>query len=488
MTWPEHPRVLEINAWTWLQALSQKHRRPITLRNIPPSDLERETRHFDAVWLMGVWERSPRGREMALQHPELQEEYRRALPDFQAKDVVGSPYSIRGYRIDPRLGGPSGLATARAQLAQRGLHLILDFVPNHVAVDHDWTTTSPSCLIQGTKEDLSSHPELFFVVGDHVYAFGRDPNFPPWTDTAQVNAFAPEARVALSGTLLEIADQCDGLRCDMAMLVCNQIFERTWGIGPAPATEFWEEMIGAVKERFPDFKFFAEVYWDMEWLLQKQGFDFCYDKRLYDRLAHGNASEVRAHISADLEYQRRLIRFIENHDEARAPVVFGEERARAAAILALTLPGAKLVHEGQTRGHRIQVPVQLGRCPHEVEDPATVEFYHRLLETTASSKFHQGTWRLCHISEESSAKSRATLIAYVWEVEGGHRLIVVNFGEEPVRENIRFAKPLLQGRRKLRDLLTGRTYHDRENEFDTDGFKVELSPWRGHILEILRAE
>ena len=102
----------------------------------------------------------------------------------------------------------------------------------------------------------------------------------------QVNAFEPSFRPAVIELLLGVADQCDGLRCDMAMLLINNIFARTWGdrAGQMPATEYWSDVITAIKQRHPHFVFIAEAYWDLEWELQQQGFDYCYDKRLYDRL------------------------------------------------------------------------------------------------------------------------------------------------------------------------------------------------------------
>ena len=120
----------------------------------------------------------------------------------------------------------------------------------------------------------------------------------PWTDTAQVNAFHPGLRKAAIETVSSIAAQCDGMRCDMAMLLITSIFERTWGqrAGKQPATEYWQELIQAVRKKYPDALFMAEAYWELESALQQQGFNYCYDKRLYDRLAHENAASVRLHL------------------------------------------------------------------------------------------------------------------------------------------------------------------------------------------------
>ena len=153
-------------------------------------------------------------------------------------------------------------------------------------------------------------------------------------------------------TLSSIAAQCDGVRCDMAMLVLNQIFERTWGSRAAqrPPTEYWDDVIPAIKRAHPGFCFIAEAYWDLEWDLQQRGFDFCYDKRLYDRLEHDEAENIRLHLCADLAYQDKLLRFLENHDEPRAATVFSSAKQQAAAATTFTLPGARLFHEGQFEG------------------------------------------------------------------------------------------------------------------------------------------
>ena len=134
-----------------------------------------------------------------------------------------------------------------------------------------------------------------------MFAYGWDPYFPAWPDVLQLNAFHPGLRQTAIKTLADIARQCDGVRCDMAMLLLNAIFERTWGhrAGPRPATEYWRDVIQAVKGRHPRFLLLAEAYWDREWDLQQQGFDYCYDKRLYDRLAHDTAESVRLHLCAD---------------------------------------------------------------------------------------------------------------------------------------------------------------------------------------------
>ena len=153
------------------------------------------------------------------------------------------------------------------------------------------------------------------------------------------------------GELLKIAGQCDGVRCDMAMLVLPEVFEKTWDV--TVPRSFWPRATGKVRERFPGFCFMAEVYWDLEWTLQQQGFDYTYDKRLYDRLLKGDPRPVREHFLADMKYQEHLARFLENHDEPRAATVFSSEVHRAAAVVTYFSPGLRFFHQGQMEGKSV---------------------------------------------------------------------------------------------------------------------------------------
>lgn len=301
--------IYEINTLVWLGELSGRYGRRVVLGNVPGEVWDEVARPgVDTVWLMGVWERSPAGLEIALRDDGLVASFRDALPDLTPADIAGSPYCVRNYVVDESLGGPEGLAAARAELAARGVRLILDYVPNHVAPDHPWLTERPDCLVRGTPDDLARDPDAFLEAGGQVYARGRDPFFPPWPDVVQLNAFSDDLRTATVDTLAAIGDQADGVRCDMAMLLMNDVFAKTWGdrAGPVPAEDFWPYVVPRVRARHPGLLFVAEAYWDLEWDLQQQGFDLCYDKRLYDRLVHEDAGSVRGHLGADLGFQRLL--------------------------------------------------------------------------------------------------------------------------------------------------------------------------------------
>ncbi|MDY7103375.1 MAG: alpha-amylase family glycosyl hydrolase [Actinomycetota bacterium] len=490
-----HPSIYEINTWPWLAGLSARHDRPVDLANVPAEVWDDIAGlGFDAVWLMGVWERSPAGITIARSDASLMASFRAALGDLVDADIIGSPYCIRDYRVDLHLGGRDGLATARARLAERGVGLVLDFVPNHVAPDHPWTATHPERFVRGTDADVAADPTSFTRLGTHgddhahIVARGRDPYFPAWPDVVQLNAFSPDLRAAVVDTLADIADQCDGVRCDMAMLVRNEVFARTWGhlVGAAPDEEYWTEVIGEVRRRYPGFWFIAEAYWDMEWDLQQLGFDHCYDKRLYDRLVAAEPAEsIRLHLCADGDYQDGLVRFVENHDEPRAASALAPERLRAATVTTLTQRGARLVHDGQLSGRRVHLPVFLGRFPDEEPDPDLEAFHRALLAAIADRTFHDGTWRLCEREGwgEGGDDTWTDLVAWSWD--GATRwVVIVNLAATGATGRVRFPWDDLRARPwRLVDPTSGDVLR-RAGDDLVDGVYVSLEPWAWHLWRV----
>ncbi|MCH5670750.1 alpha-amylase [Streptomyces gilvus] len=474
----------EINTLVWLRELSTRYDRPVTLGDVPEEAWDEVTvPGVDTVWLMGVWERSPAGLAIALRDESLLASFRRALPDLTDADIAGSPYCVRNYVVDASLGGPDGLAGARARLAARGLRLILDYVPNHVAPDHPWLTERPNCLIRGSADDLARSPEAYLQAAGQIYARGRDPYFAPWPDVVQLDAFSDDLRAATVDTLVSIGDQADGVRCDMAMLLMNDVFAKTWGdrVGPPPAEDFWPYVVPRVRARHPDLLFVAEAYWDLEWALQQQGFDHCYDKRLYDRLLHEDADAVRAHLQAGLGYQRGLVRFLENHDEPRAAATLPGDRERAAAVTVATLPGATLWHEGQFEGRTVRLPVFLSRRPEEPVDEQLRAFYARLLPAAAAVR--DGEWRLLPVTGWPDNDTHRNLLAWSWTGPGTRHLVVVNHSDAPAQGRVPLPWPDLAGAsHRLTDLLTDVTYDRDGDALLAPGLFVDLPAWHSHVL------
>ncbi|HEY3611687.1 MAG TPA: alpha-amylase family glycosyl hydrolase [Pseudonocardiaceae bacterium] len=488
--WPDRPVIYEINTAVWLDSLSRAAQRRLTLGTVADDDWDAVTPPgVDAVWLMGVWERSPVGLAVACADPGLWESFLRTLPDLRTEDVIGSPYCVRRYVADPALGGPAGLAKARAALATRGVRLVLDYVPNHVAPDHPWATSNPEYFVRGGDDDADADPAAWLTVNGHVLARGRDPYFPPWPDVVQLDAFAPELRTATARTLADIADQCDGIRCDMAMLMTNEVFAKTWHgrTDPAPEAEFWPTVIALLRAEHPDVVMIAEAYWNMEWTLQQQGFAFCYDKRLYDRIVETDAPEIREHLQADPAYQSGLLRFLENHDEPRIAAGLPTGAERAAAVAIATLPGATLWHEGQFEGRRVRPSVFLTRRPDEPGNPELTVWYRDLLTTVAQRRIRAGTWELLESHGWPDNQSYRTVLAWTWHPDdGGDRhIVVINLADQSAQARIPLSWSDLAGHDwALTDLLRRTVFERDGDELIGPGLFVSLDPWQCYLLAV----
>ncbi len=471
--WPRHPLLYEINTRVWVRELSARAGRRLTLDTIPPEEVERiAALGFDAVWLMGVWTTGLAAIRLARTDAGLRVAYRRALPDLTDGDVIGSPYAVSRYQVSADLGGPAALAALRASFATYGMRLMLDFVPNH-----------------------TGRPEAFFRTrGGLIIAHGRDPYFAPWQDTAQVDYAHRPGRAGMLNQLQAIAMQCDGVRCDMAMLLLPDVIERTWGdrIGRDGIREsFWTEAIPAVRERHPDFVFLAESYWEREWDLQQQGFDFTYDKVLYDRLLGGDAPGVRAHLLADPPFRDRGARFLENHDEPRAAAAFGVPEGFAPALVTSLAPGLRLLHEGQLEGRRIRLPVQLGRRPEEPVDETVRAFYARLLVVLRDPTLHDG--RFVPLDVWPSAEGERThegLVAFAWREDGPDGspglVVIVNLRPEPAWARVPLGLAGFEPGRtyRLLDRLDGATYRRTGDEVCGPGLFVALRSRQSHLFTV----
>ncbi|ABB23340.1 alpha-amylase family glycosyl hydrolase [Pelodictyon luteolum] len=388
------PLVYEINTRIWLQKLGRLNNRPVTLGNVPDSEFRFFSESgFDMVWLMGVWKPSEYSRAIATSHPDLRASLLEHLPSLQPADIASSPYSIPSYTVNEALGGHDELLLFREKLAHYGIRLMLDFVPNHLALDNQWLPAHPEFFISVSQAERSHDPGSSFEYAQGKYlAYSRDPYFPSWTDTLQINYANPATHAMMTGNLLKISELCDAVRCDVAMLVLKSVFNTTWkNLSGHMKDEFWGPAIAAVKARHPKFTFLAESYWNKEWELQQQGFDFTYDKPFYDYLASApvNVEKLKGHMQAQWSYQQHLCRFIENHDEPRAADKMGLNN-RAAALCCLMAPGMHLVHQDQMDGYRHKIPVQLIHQAPEHADRDLGDLYRKLFILQRDPAFQEG--------------------------------------------------------------------------------------------------
>jgi hypothetical protein len=484
---PRYPSLYCINTRVWLTVLSLRLDQRASFDDVPDEELDGISQSgFDCVWLLGVWQTGEAGPRISRADPDWRGDFEKTLADISEKDIAGSRFAITGYTVHSQFGGDAALARLRKRLRERGLRLLLDFVPNHTAIDHPWVESHPDYYVAGTDADLGREPKNYLRVkrihGDRILAHGRDPYFPGWPDTLQLNYGNPATQEAIIGALMTVAAQCDGVRCDMAMLLLPEVFERTWGISSAP---FWSNAIPRVREQFHDFSFLAEVYWDLEWTLQQQGFDYTYDKRLYDRLRDGHARPLREHFLAGLDYQDKLARFLENHDEPRAATAFSPSVHPAAAVVAFLSPGLRFFHQGQLQGFRKRISAHLRRGPDEVVDATLERFYDRLLAVLRRPVVRDGQWQLLECSPAWQGNwTWDNFVAFAWHDSTGERLLVaVNYATEESQCYLRLPFADLVGHRwRLRDQL-GQASYDREgDDLESRGFYLDMLPWQSCVF------
>ncbi len=461
------------------------------LRDVPSAEWDNLKEHgMDYVWLMGVWSRSEAGRTLNLNDPEAYKYYQTVLPGCKDEDIIGSCYSIGSGDPDPLVGTWEDIDQAHSELNKRGMGLILDFIPNHRGIDHPWLTEHPEYFVQVSRDEYLKDKQAYFPVdrkdGTVYVAHGKDPNFLSWSDTAQLNYFNPETQLAMIDHLEEIGRHCDGVRCDMSMLVLKDVFQRTWGWAnrnpyyEAPADEFWTSAV----RRVPQLVYIAEAYWDTEWTLQHLGFDYAYDKRLYDRLQNTQPRQVYLHLTAGMDFQKKLMRFVENHDEPRSAAIFQTDKLRAVVTLFAGLPGMKLYFQGQFEGRQIRLPLQIRQTRPEEVDREIKSFYEHLLPIVNEQICHSGAWQLKQITpvDQSLAEN---VIAYIWKLEGKTRLFVVNLGPEPAAGIIYLQEESVESRNySVISRLGGNLEENNSNLITHPGLRFSFKGYEARIFDI----
>ena len=489
MTESYYPSLYQVNTRVWMTELSHKLGRKATLDDIPDPELDKlAALGFDWIWFLSVWQTGMEGQFISRKHPEWRKEFRETLPDLKEEDIAGSGFAISRYVVSEQLGGDAALSRLRRRLSERGLKLMLDFVPNHTGIDHWWVRDHTDFYVRANESDMEREPANYIRIshdsGDVILAHGRDPFFPGWCDTVQLNYGNPALQEAMINELIRIAGQCDGVRCDMAMLVLPDIFEKTWGI---KSQSFWPEATRRIRETKTDFCFMAEVYWDLEWTMLQNGFDYAYDKRLYDRLKEGHAKPVREHFFAGLDYQSRMARFLENHDEPRVAADFSTGMHEAAAILTFLSPGLRFFHQGQFEGRRKRISPHLVRAPEEPVNDQLKEFYNILLGILRRPVFRTGNWQLldCTPAWEGNF-SNDSFISFMWNGDGEEKMVVVvNYSNHQSQCYIKL--PFQDIGKEfwiLNDLISGNTFGREGTDLESAGLYLDEPGWRSYVFSL----
>lgn len=472
-------QLYELNARTWASERAAELGRPATLDDLPDAMLEHLAEHgFTWLYLMGVWPTGPLSRNASLSDVSLRQYLVSVLPGAVDEDISGSPLAPASYDCDPGLGGNPALERLRDRARSYGMSLMLDFIPNHTGIDHPWVVEHPEWFVRGDEAAIEREPDGWVRIGRHIFAHGRDPFFAPWQGTVQFDYSNPAVHDAMIRLAAGIAGHCDGLRCDVAMLLLPDVFASTWRRQMPP---FWKRCLDEVRALHPGTLFMAEVYWNREYELQQAGFDFTYDKILYDRLLSGDSDSIRAHLRASLDYQGHCVRFIENHEEQRAAARFpNPDHHRGALFITGMVPGMLLCHSGQEDGRALHASLHACRRPPEAGSDAHRAAHRDLLRLLGEPARQDGVWHLIE------ARSGSPVIGLLWSLQSHHSLLVAVNASWGQNSGVLDLSPYAPRGCQLQDVF-GRlpaSAYDAD-ELRAHGVPFDLPPWGTAAFRIL---
>ncbi|HWR35423.1 MAG TPA: alpha-amylase family glycosyl hydrolase [Clostridia bacterium] len=408
------PRTVMIakSVYVWLDQLSKAYGRPIqTLDQVPDEELQTLARRgFNAVWFIGVWERSRASQKI------------KQLTGNP--DAVASAYSLFDYTIAEDLGGEQAYVNLRDRAWRRGIRLASDMVPNHMGIDSRWMIEHPDWFLslpyspfpsyRFEGPDLSNDERVEIKIEDHYYErtdaavvfrrqdrwtgdtryfyHGNDGTSYPWNDTAQLNYLKAEVREGLIQTILHVARLFPIIRFDAAMTLTKQHFQRLWF--PAPGTggaipsraehgmtkaefdkampaEFWREVVDRVTAELPGTLLLAEAFWLLEgYFVRTLGMHRVYNSAFMNMLRDEENANYRSVIKNTLEFDpevlKRHVNFMNNPDERTAVDQFGKgDKYFGICTLLATLPGLPMFGHGQIEGYKERYGMEYRRAYHD---------------------------------------------------------------------------------------------------------------------------
>jgi hypothetical protein len=197
---------------------------------------------------------------------------------------------------------------------------------------------------------------------------------------------------------------------------------------------------------------------------------------------------VRRHLLAGLDYQDKLARFLENHDEPRAASEFSWPQHKAAAIITFLAPGLHFFHQGQLEGERVRTPTHLCRAPAEPANPDIGAFYTRLLQVLKKTDaFRNGAWsQIDPLPAWPGNQTSSDFVAYAWAGEDARRhVVVVNYAANQGQCRLPLPFPELRGRQvRLTDVFGSEVYDRAGGELADPGLYIDHSPWHFNVFDL----
>ena len=443
---------------------------------------------FDWVWFLSVWQTGPAAQAISRANPGWRHEFEETLPDLTEADIAGSGFAIQNYAVHRDLGGDAALARLRQRLHARELKLMLDFVPNHMAPDHPWIDEHPDYFIPGSENDLACSPQNYVRVptakGPLVLAHGRDPYFDGWPDTLQLNYGHPQLQQAMTAELVRIAGQCDGVRCDMAMLILPDVFESTWGIRTEPSgrrrshpcagtirtSSSWRRSTGIVNGRCSSRGSITPTT------------NGCTTGSA--RGTPGRCASISTPVSTIRTSWPASWRTTTSRGRRRRS---RQTNTEAAAVLTFLSPGLRFFHQGQFEGRRTRISPHLVRGPEEAIDQRLEQFYVKLLAVLRLPAVHNGQWQLLHCTPAWDGNgSHDGFVCFAWSGAGGERLLVaVNYAPHQGQCYVQLPFAELGNRRwRLHDVIGDVSYDRDGNDLQGCGLYLDEPAWRCRAFTI----
>eukprot|EP00727_Mastigamoeba_balamuthi_P007128 m51a1_g3035 putative alpha-amylase family protein (507) ;mRNA; r:912582-914496 len=475
---PVHPTLYEISMRPWLYELGVSRLRDIPLQKFD----ELRARGVDVIYLLGAWQLGAVGPQ---RDKAQRENWRSILPDITDDDVIGSPFAVYEYTCNPNHGNDTDILWLRDRLHERNLTLWLDFVPNHSALDSPWVSNNINFYVRAPRDQSPPYDSRKYY--DNGVAYGNCPNSDyPWTDVAQLNYWNQDTRQLMVEKLMQIAALADGIRCDMAYLMLNYLFEQSWGQQLAswgygkPSDEFWSVAIQKVKAKYPAVTFIAEVYDNHEQEMQDQGFDYTYDKGFLDLLRGGNQDYIRGFVKGKSDsYLQHSAHFVENHDEDRAVATLGSwQRADAAALVSYTIPSLRFHWHGQWNGLRNKLDVHLRRSYNEPAVAEADQFYRKLSAILSSPAFRDGKFTYVGAFGNDSWR----MLAWRWSLGDDKRMVVINYSDQKAGGSVVLSDVQGSGDVVIEELWSGTQYTRRAEDMRSTGLFVIVDAWSAQIF------